>query len=75
MDETITLSKEGETVALQEYVIKHQKELVLKPTAAAGGYDVYVGEFTESDKWRSVVESAMGCPWWIVQEAVAYSRV
>ncbi len=70
MDETITLSKEGETVALQEYAIKHQKELVLKPTAAAGGYDVHVGEFTESDKWRSVVESAMGCPWWIIQEAV-----
>ena len=70
MDETITLSPEGETVALQEYVKKHREKLVLKPSWAAGGYEVYVGQFTEAAKWQAAVESAEGCPWWIVQEAV-----
>jgi uncharacterized circularly permuted ATP-grasp superfamily protein len=70
MDETITLSADGRDVSLQDYVIKHQDELVLKPTWAAGGYEVYVGKFTDKGKWQSAVESAMGCPWWIVQEAV-----
>ena len=70
MDETITISKEGTDIALQEYVIKHQEELVLKPTDGAGGHGVYVGKVTAKDKWIEAVESSIGCPWWIVQEAV-----
>lgn len=70
MDETITISKDGEDISLHDYTIKNQDELVLKPTWAAGGYEVYVGKFTEKDKWAAVIENAMGCPWWIVQEAV-----
>ncbi len=69
MDETITLSAEGETVALQEYAIKNRDKLVLKPSWAAGGYEVYVGQFTESEKWHEAIASAVGCPWWILQEA------
>jgi hypothetical protein len=70
MDETITISKDGQDISLFNYVMKHREELVLKPTWAAGGYEVYVGQFTEREKWASVIESAMGCPWWIIQEAV-----
>lgn len=70
MDETITISKEGQDISLFNYVIKHREELVLKPTWAAGGYEVYVGKFTDRDKWNDAVENAMGCPWWVVQEAV-----
>lgn len=70
MDETITISKEGQDISLFNYVMKHREELVLKPTWAAGGYEVYVGKFTDREKWSNAVESAMGCPWWIVQEAV-----
>jgi len=70
MDETITISQTGSDISLPDYVVKHQDDLVLKPTWAAGGYEVYVGKFTEKAKWQSAVESAMGCPWWIVQEAV-----
>lgn len=70
MDETITVSKDGETIALQEYALKHREELVLKPTGAAGGYEVYVGQFTEADKWHEMIQHAMGCPWWILQEAI-----
>lgn len=70
MDETITQSSDGRDISLQDYVVKNQDNLVLKPTWAAGGYEVYVGKFTDKGKWTSAVESAMGCPWWIVQEAV-----
>lgn len=70
MDETITISKDGRDISLQDYVLKNQEELVLKPTWAAGGYDVHVGKFTDRDKWHAAVDSAIGCPWWIVQEAV-----
>ncbi|MGV3526417.1 MAG: hypothetical protein ACO1RX_19510 [Candidatus Sericytochromatia bacterium] len=70
MDETITLSQTGRDISLQDYVVKNREDLVLKPTWAAGGFDVYVGKFTDKDKWQSVVEGALGCPWWIVQEAV-----
>lgn len=70
MDETITISKDGQDISLYEYVLKQRDDLVLKPTWAAGGYDVYVGKFTDKEKWASAVQNAMGCPWWIVQEAV-----
>ncbi|HEY9842035.1 MAG TPA: hypothetical protein V6D23_16340 [Candidatus Obscuribacterales bacterium] len=70
MDETITISADGRDISLQDYAIKNQDNLVLKPTWAAGGYEVYVGKFTDKNKWSSAVESAMGCPWWILQDAV-----
>lgn len=70
MDETITISSDGRDISLQDYAIKNQENLVLKPTWAAGGYEVHVGKFTDKGKWAQAVESAMGCPWWIIQEAV-----
>jgi hypothetical protein len=70
MDETITISKEGTDISLMEYVLSHREELVLKPTWGAGGYEVHVGKVTDREKWASAVESAVGCPWWVIQEAV-----
>lgn len=70
MDETVTISCEGTDVALQEYTLKNQEKLVLKPSAGAGGYEVHVGKVTPKDKWQEAVENAIGCPWWVVQEAV-----
>jgi glutathionylspermidine synthase len=70
MDETITFSKEGTDISLQEYVLKHKDELVLKPTDGAGGHGVYVGKETDKGAWSEVIENCMGCPWWIIQEAV-----
>lgn len=69
MDETITISKDGQDISLHEYVLNKQEHLVLKPTWAAGGYEVYVGKTTDQATWRNAVEGAIGCPWWIVQEA------
>lgn len=75
MDEVITISKEGIDVSLEEYVLRKQDELVLKPTDAAGGYGVKIGKNTSKDEWRDAVEEAMGCPWWIVQEAMPVPEI
>lgn len=75
MDEVITISKEGIDVSLEEYVIRKQDELVLKPTDAAGGYGVKIGKSTSKDEWREAVESSLGCPWWIVQEAMPVPEI
>lgn len=75
MDEIITISKEGIDVSLEEYVLRKQDELVLKPTDAAGGYGVKIGKNTSKDEWRDAVEEAMGCPWWIVQEAMPVPEI
>lgn len=75
MDETITISKEGIDISLEEYVIRKQDELVLKPTDAAGGYGVKIGKTTDKAEWRDAVESAIGCPWWIVQEAMPVPEI
>lgn len=70
MDETITLAPDGTDIALLEYCLKKRDKLVLKPTDGAGGHGVSVGAATERDKWEAAVRGAIGCPWWIVQEAV-----
>ena len=75
MDETITISKEGADISLEEYAIRKKDELVLKPTDAAGGYGVKIGKNTEKSEWRDAVEDAMGCPWWIVQEAMPVPEI
>lgn len=75
MDEIITISKEGIDVSLEEYVIRKKDELVLKPTDAAGGYGVKIGKDTSKDEWRDAVEESIGCPWWIVQEAMPVPEI
>ncbi|MFN4151141.1 MAG: hypothetical protein ACK4IX_09370, partial [Candidatus Sericytochromatia bacterium] len=75
MDEIITISKEGNDVSLEEYVIRKKDELVLKPTDAAGGYGVKIGKGTDMAEWRDAVEASMGCPWWIVQEAMPVPEI
>jgi hypothetical protein len=70
LDETITLSKEGDEVDLREYVVTHKDELVLKPSWGAGGYGVLVGKSAKREDWEACVAENMGAPWWTVQEYV-----
>ncbi|MFC1743500.1 hypothetical protein ACFL35_05845 [Candidatus Riflebacteria bacterium] len=70
LDETVTISIEGQDISLKEYVLKNRERLVLKPTAEAGGTGVYVGKTTEKGEWEHIIENTMGCQWWIIQEAV-----
>jgi len=69
LDETITLSPEGTDISLHEFLLKNKETMVIKPTGGAGGQDVFVGANTDDAKWHAVVESCMGCSWWIAQEA------
>ncbi|MBC7474246.1 MAG: hypothetical protein H7263_08135 [Candidatus Sericytochromatia bacterium] len=75
MDETITISKEGADISIEEYAIRKQDELVLKPTDAAGGYGVKIGKGTDKAEWRDAIEDAIGCPWWIIQEAMPVPEI
>ncbi len=69
MDETVTMSPDGRDISLTEYALKNREKLVLKITSGAGGESVYVGRSSDAGKWKSAVEVASGCPWWILQEA------
>lgn len=70
LDETITMSPEGTDIALQDFIIRERDRMVLKPCGGAGGQGVTVGHTTSEGEWRDTVKHTMGCPWWIVQEAV-----
>jgi hypothetical protein len=68
MDETVTISPEGEDISLIEFALREQERLVLKITSGAGGQEVYVGKACDKGKWHDMVEHAGGSPWFILQE-------
>jgi uncharacterized circularly permuted ATP-grasp superfamily protein len=72
---------DGEPVELLEYIRKHQKTLVLKPSDEYGGKGVTLGWETEKKEWEAAIEQALsggkaakaqGC--WIVQERIPMRR-
>jgi len=75
LDESITLSKDGEEVSLMPYIIEKREELVLKPSWGAGGYQVMVGKSTPELQWKETVEEKEGDPSWIVQEFMEIPEV
>ncbi|MBI4872408.1 MAG: hypothetical protein HY814_12680 [Candidatus Riflebacteria bacterium] len=70
LDETVTISPDGTDVSMQEFLLHNRERLVLKPGHGAGGQDVKVGRTTDVATWNAYVRDVIGCPWWIVQEAV-----
>jgi uncharacterized circularly permuted ATP-grasp superfamily protein len=72
---------DGETVELLEYVRKHQKNLVMKPSDEYGGKGVTLGWEVEKKEWEAAIEQTLpkgkatreqGC--WIVQERIPMRR-
>jgi uncharacterized circularly permuted ATP-grasp superfamily protein len=72
---------EGEPIALLEYIRKHQKNLVMKPSDEYGGTGVTLGWEVEKKEWEHAIEQALpggkaakanGC--WIVQERIPMRR-
>ena len=72
---------DGEPVALLEYIRKHQRNLVMKPSDEYGGKGVTLGWETETKDWEVAIEHALpggkarkaqGC--WIVQERIPMRR-
>ncbi len=70
LDETVTLSKEGEEMSLKTYILTHKDELTLKPSWGAGGYRVLVGKSTGKGDWADCLEANVGSSDWTVQEYI-----
>lgn len=68
LDETTTLSIEGEEVNLRSYIMANRERLVMKPSCGAGGSGVLIGKSTSEGKWKDTYETYQGDPFWIVQE-------
>ncbi|MDQ7822466.1 MAG: glutathionylspermidine synthase family protein [Candidatus Eremiobacteraeota bacterium] len=75
LDETVTLSVEGDEVILRSYMLANREKLVIKPSSGAGGYNVMVGKSTPELKWKETVEEYQGDPSWIVQEYMAIPEI
>jgi uncharacterized circularly permuted ATP-grasp superfamily protein len=72
---------DGESVGLLEYIRKHQKNLVMKPSDEYGGKGVTLGWEVQKKEWDAAIEQALpkgktakeqGC--WIVQERIPMRR-
>ena len=58
------------TADLEDYIIEHREDLVLKPGDGFGGYGVYLGRNTLHDKWKQFVSIARMDKNWVVQEYI-----
>lgn len=75
LDETFTLSKDGEEISLKPYIAQNKDLLTLKPSWGAGGYQVMVGKATDKSEWISCIENNLGSPHWTVQEYIPVPQV
>ncbi|MSV27347.1 MAG: hypothetical protein EXQ52_01170 [Bryobacterales bacterium] len=60
---------EGETVDLQEFILKNQEKLVLKPNDEYGGKGAFFGWEMDASGWERALREAMRAPY-VVQEKV-----
>jgi glutathionylspermidine synthase len=74
-DETVALSPTGEEVSLKAYMLRHREDLVIKPSAGAGGEGVMVGRTTDPVVWKDTINEHIGSPTWVVQEYVAIPQI
>jgi uncharacterized circularly permuted ATP-grasp superfamily protein len=70
---------DGEPIELLQYVRKHQKNLVMKPSDEYGGKGVTLGWETERKEWEAAIEQAVtegktAARCWIVQERIPMRR-
>lgn len=57
-------------IRLEDFVVKHRKQLVLKAGLSYGGYDVIMGTETQPAQWKQQVEKALSEKNWVVQEYI-----
>lgn len=58
------------TAELEDYILSHREDLVLKPGGGIGGYGVFPGGKTSPGQWKQQVEAALGARNWVVQEYI-----
>lgn len=74
-DETVVLSPDGREVSLKAYLLENREQLVIKPSAGAGGEGVMVGRVTDPMEWKETVENHIGSPTWVAQEFVEIPKI
>jgi hypothetical protein len=59
---------EGRDILLEDFVLSHKDQLVIKPASGLGGENVCVGCYVSQEYWQGVVEEAFKQKYWQVQE-------
>ena len=65
----------GEKVILEDFVLSHREQLVLKPSLGYGGQKVYLGRYTPVSQWKELTETAFQERAWVMQEHIETQRL
>jgi hypothetical protein len=68
--DTLDTTYRGERIDLEQFVLTHREQLVLKPSTGYGGKGVHVGQRTPEGQWQELVQEACSQGQWVVQERV-----
>lgn len=60
----------GERIRLEDFILSHKDEFVIKSSLGLGGDSVYIGKTISRDEWEEKVKAALLKKNWVVQEAV-----
>lgn len=58
----------GTHLPMEELLLLHQQELVIKIARGAQGNDVFVGKFQSEQDWCEIIDRALAEPVWLAQE-------
>lgn len=61
----------GETINLEDFILKNRERLILKPTMERGGKGLTIGHSCTENQWCETVNEAFEKKVWVVQEFVA----
>lgn len=65
-----TTTYHGEKVEMEDFVHRHQDNLVLKPAVGYGGDGILIGHNTSPEEWRSAISTGFEQQSWLIQEHV-----
>jgi hypothetical protein len=66
----VSTTFQGEKIDLEQFVLTHREQLVLKPSTGYGGKGVHVGLRTAAEPWQEFLSEAFRQGLWVVQERV-----
>ncbi|MGD2088418.1 MAG: hypothetical protein PVH61_19735 [Candidatus Aminicenantes bacterium] len=66
---------QGQTINLEDFILSHQQQLVLKPARGYGGEGVVIGNQTSANQWKEQVEKAFQEKYWVIQEHLHSPRL
>lgn len=63
----------GERIRLEDFILSHKDEFVIKSSLGLAGDSVYIGKSMSPGQWEDGVKNALRNKNWVVQEAVTSS--